>query len=67
MKSKNISRFAVARLISARALMIAMGAPPLIRLSKEDLENIKYSPIKIALMEYEKGVLPLVVKFKGSY
>ena len=67
MKSKNISRFAVARLISARALMIAMGAPPLIKLSKEDLENIKYNPIKIALMEYKKGVLPLVVKFKGSY
>ncbi|MEM1895902.1 MAG: DNA-directed RNA polymerase subunit K [Nanopusillaceae archaeon] len=59
------SRFAIARLIGARALMIAMGAPPLINLSKEELEKINYSPIKIARLEYEKGVLPLIVKFKG--
>ncbi|MEM1634465.1 MAG: DNA-directed RNA polymerase subunit K [Nanopusillaceae archaeon] len=59
------SRFAIARLIGARALMIAMGAPPLINLSKEELEKINYSPIKIAKLEYEKGVLPLIVKFKG--
>lgn len=45
--------------------MIAMGAPPLINLSKEELEKINYSPIKIAKLEYEKGVLPLIVKFKG--
>ncbi|MEM0379676.1 MAG: DNA-directed RNA polymerase subunit K [Nanopusillaceae archaeon] len=60
------SRFAIARLIGARALMIAMGAPPLINLSKEELEKINYSPIKIAKLEYEKGVLPLIVKFKGK-
>ncbi|MEM4511646.1 MAG: DNA-directed RNA polymerase subunit K [Nanopusillaceae archaeon] len=59
------SRFAIARLIGARALMIAMGAPPLINLSKEELEKINYSPIKIAKLEYERGVLPLIVKFKG--
>jgi len=64
--SRKPSRFAIARLISARALMIAMGAPPLIKLSIEDLERINYSPIKIAMMEYEKGVLPLVVRFKGT-
>jgi len=63
--SEKISRFAFARLISARAIMLAMGAPPLVRLSKEDLEKLNYNPIRIALLEYEKGVLPLIVKFRG--
>jgi len=64
--TQKLSRFAFARLISARAIMIAMGAPPLIKLSKEELEKINYSPIRIALLEYERGVLPLIVKFKGK-
>lgn len=58
------SRYAVARLIAARALMIAMGAPILVKLSKEELEKIKYNPIKIAKIEYERGVLPLKVVLK---
>jgi len=64
--NQKLSRFAFARLISARAIMLAMGAPPLIKLSKEELEKLKYNPIKIALLEYEKGVLPLIVRFKGK-
>jgi len=64
--SQKISRFAFARLISARAIMLAMGAPPLIKLSKEELEKLNYNPVKIALLEYEKGVLPLIVRFKGK-
>ena len=62
--TNNISRFALARLIGARALQIAMGAPILVKLSKEDLEKIKYDPIKIAMIEYEKGVLPLKAVFR---
>jgi len=64
--NQKLSRFAFARLISARAIMLAMGAPPLIKLSKEELEKLNYNPVKIALLEYEKGVLPLIVKFKGK-
>jgi DNA-directed RNA polymerase subunit K/omega len=60
----NISKFALARLIGARALQIAMGAPIMVKLSKEDLERIKYNPVKIAEIEYEKGVLPLKAVFK---
>ena len=53
----DISKFALARLIGARALQIAMGAPMMVKLSKEDLERIGYNPVKIAEIEYEKGVL----------
>ncbi|MGC9079632.1 MAG: DNA-directed RNA polymerase subunit K [Nanopusillaceae archaeon] len=62
--TNDISRFAIARLIGARALQISMGAPILIKLSKEDLERLDYDPLKIAELEYEKGVLPLKVIFK---
>ncbi len=61
----NESRFAIARLIAARALQISMGAPLMVKLSKEELEKIRYDPIKIAMIEYERGVLPLVAKFRG--
>lgn len=55
------SRYAIARLIAARALMIAMGAPIMIKLSKEDLEKLNYDPIEIAKLEFEKGVIPLKI------
>jgi DNA-directed RNA polymerase subunit K/omega len=65
--TNNISRFALARLIGARALQIAMGAPVMIKLSKEDLERLNYDPIKIAILEYEKGVLPLKAVFRKTF
>ena len=61
---KELSRFEIARLIGARALQIAMGAPIFVNLSKEDLEKINYDPVEIARIEFEKGVLPLVIKRK---
>jgi len=61
---KELSRFEIARLIAARAIQIAMGAPIFVKLSKEDLEKINYDPTEIAWIELEKGVLPLVVKRK---
>ncbi len=53
------TRFEVARIIGARALQLAVGAPPLLKLKKEEL---KKSPVEIAKMEFEKGVIPLTVK-----
>jgi DNA-directed RNA polymerase subunit K len=50
-----LTRFEKARLIGARALQLASGAPPLIEVES------KMNPIKIAYMEFEKGVIPLVV------
>jgi DNA-directed RNA polymerase subunit K len=49
-----LTRFEKARILSARALQIAMGAPVLVRVQTSD-------PITIARSELEKSVLPLTV------
>lgn len=58
----NFTKYEKARVIGARALQIAMGAPVLIKFKKEELEAIKYSPILIAKMEFERGVIPIMIK-----
>lgn len=49
------NRFERARLIGARALQIAMGAPILVKTELDD-------PIEIAKLELIKGVLPIEIK-----
>ena len=56
------SKYEKARILGSRALQLAMGAPMLLKLSKEDLEKIKYNPIEIAKRELEADVLPMEVK-----
>ncbi|MGD2247876.1 MAG: DNA-directed RNA polymerase subunit K [Candidatus Methanofastidiosia archaeon] len=48
------TRFEKARVVGARALQIAMGAPVLIKTDEAD-------SIKIALDELERGVIPITV------
>lgn len=52
-----LTRFEKARIVGARALQIAMGAPILIEVK----ENIR-SPIDIALEELKRGVLPITIR-----
>ena len=61
-KPEDFSKYETARILGARALQIAMNAPLLIKLSKEDLERVKYDALKIAEIEFESGVLPISVK-----
>jgi len=61
-KPEDFSKYEVARILGARALQIAMNAPLLIKLSKEDLEKVRYDALKIAEIEFESGVLPISVK-----
>lgn len=56
------TKFEVARIIGARALQLAMGAPLLLDLSKSDFKKMKYSPIEIAKKEFEEGILPITIK-----
>jgi DNA-directed RNA polymerase subunit K/omega len=42
-------------------LQISQGAPILVKLSENDLEKINYSPIEIAKIEFDKGVIPLKI------
>ncbi len=44
-------------MIGARALQLAMGAPPLIKVPAEVVD-----PIKIAELELEAGVLPFTIR-----
>ena len=56
------TKYEKARIIGARALQIAMGAPLLQNLKEEDFEKINYNPIAISRMEFEKGILPITIK-----
>ncbi|MFH1285000.1 MAG: DNA-directed RNA polymerase subunit K [Candidatus Micrarchaeota archaeon] len=51
-----VDRFEKARLIGARALQLAMGAPPLIEVGESGLD-----PMKIAFVEFKKNVIPLAI------
>jgi len=51
-----MTRFEKARIVGARALQIAMGAPILV-----DPSDVS-SPIDIALKELDGGVLPMTIR-----
>ena len=55
MSETKLTRYERARVIGARALQISLGAPVLIDIERGE-------PIDIALMESEKGVIPITVK-----
>ena len=56
------TRYEEARMIGARALQIAMGAPFAIKLNDDDLQKIRYNPVEIAKAEFKLGVIPITVK-----
>lgn len=60
-QSEKLTKYERARIIGARALQIAMNAPVLIKMSKEDLEEVKYDALKIAEIELDSGALPISV------
>ena len=52
-----LTRFERARIVGARSLQIAMGAPILLRPSKTTT-----SPIDIAVEELNRGILPITIR-----
>ncbi|RLG72696.1 MAG: DNA-directed RNA polymerase subunit K [Methanobacteriota archaeon] len=58
---RKLTRFEKARIIGARALQIAMGAPILV----DPPDNVS-DPIEIALLELERGVIPLTIRRKET-
>lgn len=50
------TKFEKARIIGARALQLAFGAPPLIRVPPGTV-----NPIDLAEFEFEKGVIPITI------
>jgi DNA-directed RNA polymerase subunit K/omega len=55
MKQK-LSKYESARIIGARALQLAMGAPCLLKSAKGSLDMVK-----LAEAEFDKGIIPLEV------
>ncbi len=50
-----LSKYERARLIGARSLQLAFGAPPLVEVTGQS------APMQVALAEMEAGIIPLVV------
>ncbi|MFH1133674.1 MAG: DNA-directed RNA polymerase subunit K [Nanoarchaeota archaeon] len=59
---ESLTKYEKARVIGARALQIAMGAPFLIKFSKKQIEEMRYNPVEIAKFEYAEDVIPIAVK-----
>ena len=56
------TKYEEARIIGARALQIAMGAPILVKITEEEVRKMKYSPIEIAKLEFQQEILPITIK-----
>ncbi len=56
------TRYEVARILGARSLQLAMDAPVLLKLSKEEENELNYDTLKIAERELESDVLPITVR-----
>ncbi len=53
-----LTRFEIARIVGARALQLALGAPPLVDPDKAPAKD----PVAIAILELLNNVLPMTVK-----
>ena len=62
MATLDLTQYERARILGARALQIAMNAPLLVKISKEDLEKIRFDALRIAEIELDSGILPISVK-----
>ena len=58
---KGLTKYETARILGARSLQIAMNAPLLIKIEKEDLEKINYDALKIAEIELNSEILPISI------
>jgi DNA-directed RNA polymerase subunit K len=59
MEEREYTRYEKTRIIAARALQIAQGSPVLVR-GGSDL-----TPIDLAKLEWEKGLIPIDIKKKN--
>jgi len=55
--SSELNKYEKARVVGARALQIAQGAPLLIRKPKDEMD-----PVSIAMLEFEAGKIPMNVE-----
>ncbi|MGH2510114.1 MAG: DNA-directed RNA polymerase subunit K [Rhabdochlamydiaceae bacterium] len=56
MPEQEYTKFEKARIIGARALQLAYGAPPLVKVPEEMV-----NPLDLAELEFTKGVIPITI------
>ena len=56
LKAEQLTKYERARLVGARALQLAMGAPPLVKVPEGVVDAIV-----VARLEFEKNVIPLQI------
>jgi len=56
------TKYEIARILGARALQLAMDAPLLIKIDAEELERIRYDPLRMAEIELKHEVLPITIR-----
>ena len=56
------TKYEIARILGARSLQLAMDAPVLLKISKEEEEELNYDTLRIAEKELEANVLPITVR-----
>ena len=57
-----VTKYETARIIGARALQVAMGAPILAKITEQAMKKIRFNPIEIAKIEFNNGLLPITIK-----
>lgn len=56
------TKYEKARIIGARALQLSMGAPFMVKIPDKQLKELKYNPIEVAKIEFDKDVVPITVR-----
>jgi len=56
------TKYEIARILGARSLQLAMDAPILMKLTKEEEEELNFDTLRIAERELEANVLPITVR-----
>lgn len=56
MATEKYTKFEKARIIGARALQLAYGAPPLVKVPEHMI-----NPVDLAELEFTKGVIPITI------
>lgn len=56
------TKYEIARILGARSLQLAMDAPILLKITKEEEDELNWDTLKIAERELEGQVLPITVR-----
>ena len=59
---EKFTKYEIARILGAKSLQLVIDASILLKLSKKEIEELNFDPLKIAEREHSADVLPITVK-----